>query len=158
MRVCPRCGLEKALTDFHKNYQRPDGCQIYCKPCRKVYDHDYYERTQQRLNERRRETRKAFSRARGQWLRSLKNGPCADCGGVFPPESMEWDHLPGSIKLGEISTTLRARQAAIVLAEIAKCELVCANCHAVRTRDRILARLNGAGDAIAEEAGDYRAA
>jgi hypothetical protein len=52
------------------------------------------------------------------------------------PQVMQWDHLPGHLKLGNISTDLRGRSRQEVLDEIAKCELVCANCHAVRTFKR----------------------
>jgi hypothetical protein len=117
-------------------------------------DHDYYERTQQRLNEVRRANRQAFDRARSEWLRSLKARPCTDCGEQFPPEAMEWDHLPGNAKLGDISTAMRAKSADVILAEIAKCELVCANCHAIRTRSRLLAR-RGVNE-LAEGAVNYR--
>jgi hypothetical protein len=46
---------------------------------------------------------------------------------------MQWDHLPGAPKLGDISSGLRSFSREEVLQEIAKCELVCANCHAIRT-------------------------
>jgi hypothetical protein len=49
---------------------------------------------------------------------------------------MQWDHLPGSLKLGNISTDLRGRSRQEILDEISKCELVCANCHAIRTFKR----------------------
>lgn len=49
---------------------------------------------------------------------------------------MQWDHRPGSEKLGEISGDFRSRTRAEILAEIAKCDLVCANCHAIRTFSR----------------------
>ena len=126
---CPRCGETKPLSEFHKNKLRRDGVQVYCKPCRAVIDHGYYERV--------RGTRvppRAWERGRNEWLLSLKNGrPCTDCGKVFPPQVMQWDHLPGTPKLGEISTEFRGRSRDAILQEIAKCELVCANCHAIRT-------------------------
>ena len=47
---------------------------------------------------------------------------------------MEWDHLPGTEKTLVMSNTRRcAHGRARILAEIAKCELVCANCHRERT-------------------------
>ena len=49
---------------------------------------------------------------------------------------MQWDHLPGAEKLGDISTGLKWLSRAQVLEEIAKCEIVCANCHAMRTFER----------------------
>jgi hypothetical protein len=46
---------------------------------------------------------------------------------------MQWDHLPGYEKVGDLGRLQARHSKAAVLAEIAKCELVCANCHAVRT-------------------------
>jgi hypothetical protein len=45
---------------------------------------------------------------------------------------MQWDHPPGTKKVAPVSALYRGKRAR-VLAEIAKCELVCANCHAIRT-------------------------
>ncbi len=50
---------------------------------------------------------------------------------------MQWDHLPGMTKRREVSNmVLTGFRRETILDEIAKCELVCANCHAVRTFDR----------------------
>ena len=49
---------------------------------------------------------------------------------------MQWDHKPGFEKLGDISADFWDRTRDDILAEIAKCDLVCANCHAVRTFGR----------------------
>lgn len=65
-----------------------------------------------------------------------KARPCSDCGGRFPAVCMDYDHLPGSVKLasvGALSSGYRWREA---FAEIDKCELVCSNCHRVRTQER----------------------
>jgi predicted Fe-S protein YdhL (DUF1289 family) len=66
---------------------------------------------------------------------ALKEGkPCADCGRTYPPYVMEWDHLPGTEKELVLADTRRSAHAkARILAELAKCELVCANCHRERT-------------------------
>jgi hypothetical protein len=71
-----------------------------------------------------------------RWHNELKESmPCTDCGGSFHHAAMTWDHLPGREKINDVSNLRRfSRQA--VLAEIAKCELVCANCHAVRSYER----------------------
>lgn len=84
-------------------------------------------------------------RARQQMLRGrdkrrkldlLKMGrPCYDCGGMFPPESLDWDHLPGKEKKFNISQA-QSRKIDDVIDEIAKCQLVCANCHRTRTAKR----------------------
>ena len=67
-------------------------------------------------------------------MASLKAGiPCRDCRGVFPVWVMHWDHLPGFEKAADVSVMVTARTRAAVLEEIQKCELVCANCHVMRT-------------------------
>lgn len=145
MKRCPKCGETKPFEEFHRNPNWKDGYQVYCKPCRRRYDRDYYQRTGQRWNEKRRERNRAFRKARIEWLRALKMRPCADCGGSFAPEAMEWDHLPGAEKLGTISKTIRGRTTQAILDEIAKCDLVCAVCHAIRTRRRLLEQTAGHG-------------
>ena len=50
---------------------------------------------------------------------------------------MQWDQLPGMIKLGEIGSELRYLRPRLIFEELAKRELVCANCHAIRTYRRL---------------------
>jgi hypothetical protein len=121
----------KPLGEFSKNPQRKDGVHSICKACRRAYDHERYERLHGRTIEYR---PLRSERGRRAWLRSQKEGkPCADCGRVFLPEVMQWDHKPGAEKLFEISTAYGRWSRADVLAEIAKCDLVCTNCHVIRT-------------------------
>jgi len=50
---------------------------------------------------------------------------------------MDFDHLPGEDKVKYISKMVaRSWSLAKIDAEIAKCELVCANCHRIRTARR----------------------
>jgi len=67
-------------------------------------------------------------------LRSAKDAPCVDCGGRFPPECMDFDHVRGT-KSFNVGTRARGRWE-LLAAEIAKCEVVCANCHRTRTVNR----------------------
>ena len=65
-------------------------------------------------------------------LAELKAGPCSDCGQCFPPCAMDFDHRPGEVKLFKISSAL-SRPENVLMAEVSKCDLVCANCHRIRT-------------------------
>lgn len=56
---------------------------------------------------------------------------CRDCHRGFPPEAMDFDHVRGTKVAG--ITQMWSWGRARVLAEIAKCELICANCHRERT-------------------------
>jgi hypothetical protein len=83
-------------------------------------------------------------------LHDAKARPCADCGVQYPIHVMQLDHRPGSGKLfgcgdplwGHPSpglvkaTAILGSVEAAMRAEIAKCDTVCANCHAERTYRR----------------------
>lgn len=70
--------------------------------------------------------------ARAYVAEAKRDIPCADCGGTFPPCCMHFDHVPERgpklFNLGAASHSIKAVQA-----EIEKCDIVCANCHAIRT-------------------------
>lgn len=74
-------------------------------------------------------------RRKSKQCRELKQKPCMDCGGIFHPEAMEWDHRDPKEKLTNVSQA-RNREWDKFLAEVAKCDLICANCHRVRTARR----------------------
>ena len=61
------------------------------------------------------------------------NHPCADCGEA-DPIVLEFDHLKD--KAFNIGASLSGRSWASILDEIAKCDVVCANCHRRRTARR----------------------
>lgn len=63
----------------------------------------------------------------------LREHPCTDCGEA-DPIVLEFDHLRDK-KFG-IAAGLRDREWQSVLDEMAKCEVVCANCHRRRTAKR----------------------
>lgn len=75
-------------------------------------------------------------RANKEWMDRAKDKPCADCGGRFPTVCMDFDHRDPALKSFRISEGgLRSRVS--LEAEIAKCDVVCANCHRVRTADQM---------------------
>lgn len=89
-----------------------------------------------------RELVKSRSKARKKQLRELRyhllrwlkeTTPCADCGQKFPHYIMELDHLRDKVR---VVANLAGESDAVFYGELRKCEIVCANCHAVRTHNR----------------------
>lgn len=72
-----------------------------------------------------------------EFIRALKDNPCTDCGLKYPYYVMEFDHTSDDkiINVGQIAS--RGWSIARLEAEIAKCDLVCANCHRERTHKRL---------------------
>lgn len=63
-----------------------------------------------------------------------------DCGEIYPPWVMDFDHRDGEVKIRSISYMAIGNTSSFakIKQEIAKCDLVCANCHRQRTYSRIL--------------------
>lgn len=61
---------------------------------------------------------------------------CADCGWNEWARGLDWDHVRGTKSANVAQLIAERKPWAEVAAEIAKCEVVCANCHRIRTADR----------------------
>lgn len=71
-----------------------------------------------------------------QWIRDLKETvACDDCGRNFPHFVMDFDHVRG-VKIDGIASFRRRMMWKALRDEIKKCDIVCANCHRVRTHPR----------------------
>lgn len=71
------------------------------------------------------------------WMIELKSKPCSDCGSKFDTCCMDFDHRIGEKKaynLGSMFAHHYSKE--LIEIELAKCDLVCSNCHRIRTRDR----------------------
>lgn len=71
---------------------------------------------------------------------SLKQKPCMDCGIQYPPYVMDFDHRDRSTKLTTINRMINFHSYSKekIVEEIEKCDLVCANCHRIRTYCRVV--------------------
>lgn len=96
----------------------------------------YYSNNTEKCKRRVRDRKRLIE----QEIRDLKESlPCVDCGNFYPYYVMQFDHVGGD-KVANVSQLLhRGHGRKSVMAEIAKCELVCANCHAKRTWQRQVA-------------------
>lgn len=69
-------------------------------------------------------------------VEDLKRKPCSDCKVSYPPWVMDFDHRPGEVKVASVAVLVNRNRRKAALAEIEKCDLVCANCHRERTHSR----------------------
>jgi hypothetical protein len=154
MKICKQCKLAKPPIQFHSNGRGL--LDSFCRVCRCAKEREDYERAlspdqRERLyqhraaralfpeekRERQREWSRKLSKARRQMTINSKRGkPCHDCGGVFHPDAMDFDHRDPSTKVANISELQVLGRRRKLAAEMAKCDLVCSNCHRVRTARR----------------------
>jgi len=72
------------------------------------------------------------------WNDAIKLGSgCGDCGWAEWARGLDWDHVVG-IKLTTIAMMIaNGRPWSEIEAEMAKCACICANCHRIRTVERL---------------------
>lgn len=145
MKTCRVCQVTKSLDDFYASATNRDGRMGKCKRC--VPSGAQGRKRRKMLGEKRKYSPSEEVSARNkvrqrvEIINNIKTSRgCTDCGYSGHPAALDFDHLPGFLKTGLISAMVRSRgsrQTLVrVLAEIAKCEVVCANCHRIRTVNR----------------------
>ena len=72
-------------------------------------------------------------------INRIKERGCADCGKKYAYYVMDFDHRDPEVKTLGVSALLKESSRAMVMDEIKKCDVVCANCHRERTHQRSLA-------------------
>ena len=133
-RRCGRCGSEKPIDEFNWRRRHRGQRDNFCRPCRAAYKQEHYTANKQRYVAQARERKRVLAEQRMRYLLDyFVEHPCRDCG-EDDPAVLEFDHLAD--KAFDISHALPYRAWNAILAEIAKCDVVCANCHRRRTATR----------------------
>jgi hypothetical protein len=105
--------------------------QQFCKECQREYSKQHYQRNKTRYYERNERQRQRLK----DILQQAKAKPCQDCGIQYPPYVMDFDHREGVDKLDHVGRLILYTKKKLV-EEIAKCDVVCSNCHRERTHLR----------------------
>jgi hypothetical protein len=131
---CYRCGEVKPAEDFNWRRKAVNQRDSFCRPCRSVYHHEHYVANRQRYIAQAAERKWRVRLERTEYLLEyFRDHPCRDCG-ESDPVVLEFDHLGD--KSFNVTQKLEDRNWQVILAEIEKCEVVCANCHRRRTAHR----------------------
>lgn len=128
-KICPVCGIDKPLTFFNKKGK--NRLQSLCRLCSRTSSRVHYENNKKIYRDRNRRRIEEIK----NFVDSFKSRPCCDCGQSFPSYVMDFDHLED--KKFYISRAPRIGfSIENVIKEIQKCDVVCANCHRIRTYKR----------------------
>lgn len=97
---------------------------------------DWKNRNKKKLNIYVQRSKKKHRQEWFDYLQGLKSRPCTDCGVSYHPYVMDFDHVRGT-KVRAVSQYNSFKSLDEIKQELLKCELVCANCHRVRTLTRM---------------------
>lgn len=128
VRRCGRCGYDLPAESFNR---LGDGLQWWCRVCFAEYFRERGDTHRQQSKTAKLARRRAL---RAQVLDHLLGHPCVECGEA-DPVVLEFDHIVAKTASISRLVSLTAPRKAVE-AEIALCEVVCANCHRRRTATR----------------------
>ena len=133
MKTCNHCNVEKPLDDFPFKSKSRGIYHPLCKECHNTKTRAHYKGNTQYYKDKARSWDRQTIDANRQYIIDyLKEHPCKDCGNANIVV-LQFDHLRD--KLDNVSNMLKRSRKSIIL-EIAKCDVVCANCHIMRTAHR----------------------
>lgn len=144
--ACRACGDIKPAADFGKNGKWT------CLACQSQAQRERYARDGAAARQRSRLAGAKLRSVRVPLINSIKlERGCIDCGYRDHPAALHFDHRDPSTKLFTIAKQMTANYDRL-MAEIAKCDVRCANCHAIRSvQEGHLGRPRIADEAESEE-------
>lgn len=135
-RVCRACGVRKRIGEFCSDKRLVSGYGTRCRECYEAQR----ERTRQREAEWTRNRRRRVSAINREWVWNfLVSHPCVDCGEV-DPVVLDFDHKDGTKKNRNSGVArLMGNHASleVIIAEVQKCQVRCANCHRKLTAKKL---------------------
>jgi formate-dependent nitrite reductase cytochrome c552 subunit len=159
---CADCGeaFEPHQMDFDhrvpqlKSFQLTDGramlksravllneirkCDVVCANCHRMRTHARHVKRDMTFSGRSPyiDRKRTYWRSQAELLNRLRDVPCTDCNQRFAPCAMDFDHIDPNMKDYVVTRMIGRAGTARILGEVAKCDIVCANCHRRRTHDR----------------------
>lgn len=127
-KTCSTCKETKEVSEFNSKNKLKGTLQPFCRSCGNEYTkRDYHKHKEAYAARKRKQVAENKT-----LIRELKSIPCTDCGISYPYYVMDFDHLRDK-ECNLSSQRILSWSKKRILEEVAKCEIVCANCHRERT-------------------------
>jgi hypothetical protein len=133
LRTCSTCHVAQPATEFAMKNARTGLRSTKCRSCQRAYSRQHYrENRGLYLDKAAKRNARERDRLAAVLLEYLATHPCVDCGST-DVTVLEFDHRDGAAKIATITALIRQFRLREIEAEIAKCDVRCANCHRRRT-------------------------
>jgi 5-methylcytosine-specific restriction endonuclease McrA len=127
-KVCGACRQRKPLSQFSNDRSSRDGRRWRCKTCDNA------------CRAARRASVELARRARRRvTLIAMLGGHCVECG-ESDRSRLHFDHVDPETKVATVSRLLDTGRWERILEEAVKCQLLCVDCHKLKTRSETRAR------------------
>ncbi len=132
-RICNHCGETKPVDEFNWRWKSRGERQRTCRSCQNKQKSNWYLKNKEthKSNVYKNKLKK-IEAAREYIWNYLSTHPCQECG-ENDPSVLEFDHVKGK-KKAEVTKLMRdGYSIGAIQQEIAKCVVLCANCHKKKT-------------------------
>lgn len=122
------CEVSKPTTDYFSNKHHKTGFDAYCKSCRREYSRKHYQMQKEYYTAKNTKRKKVSHNY--VWDVKVKS-KCVRCG-FDNPAALDFHHRDSTTKEFSISKAY-AKGIGLdrIKKEIAKCDILCANCHRI---------------------------
>ena len=137
LKKCIMCKETKSINEFGFKSIKNNKREYRCKICKRIAIKKDYEKNKPAYIARTKKHNDKKKKIFKKYIDDIKQSPCMDCGNTFPPCAMDFDHRIATEKLhcvSRLAGTVRSMKK--IIEEIDKCDLVCSNCHRIRTHNR----------------------
>ena len=136
-RLCFDCHKEKPIEEFVRKLKNEGKRSFRCTDCTRKQNRKYYrEHKKERQKVNTRNNARRIKKLLTHFLEYLSTHPCVDCGST-DVRVLECDHVGKKKK--NVGMMMRSWENYVwdeILEELTQCEIVCANCHRIRTYTR----------------------
>lgn len=141
MRKCTVCKKTKTEAEYFYKNIKANKLHSQCKACYqakrrefwKEHYHRYGDKYRERAIKRNKEQRDIL---KARMIEYLSDKSCVKCG-MNDPRVLEFDHIDPETKVIDISKAFKnTMKWEDILLEIEKCQLLCANCHKIKTAEQ----------------------
>lgn len=137
-KTCIACKEDKEISEFPPNKSRKDGLNTKCRLCFNDYMKSWYAKNKEVHMSRTAKVKQTLLENTRDFIWNyLVEHPCEKCG-ENDPVVLEFDHLDQSQKsFGIHEMMARGHSLENIRKEIAKCRVLCCNCHRRRTAEQL---------------------
>lgn len=125
MKVCYSCKQKKDESEFARNPARKDGLNSNCRKCHSNYRKDHYEKNRQKYIDKAARNKIAFKVEFAKFKKTLKCSKCSETETCC----LDFHHVDSTKKDMAISELVQLGNIERLKTELAKCIVLCANCH-----------------------------
>lgn len=134
---CCICKIDRRKEeDFYWKNKAKGVRSNICKGCQKDLTSGHYQKNRKRYVANAAVRKSADQAKARELIDERRSVPCKDCEETFPVYVMQFDHVIGTKEQNVADTIRLGWSLDRIKREIEKCEVVCANCHAIRTHLR----------------------